>query len=47
MMTTQGVVTFYGKLSLIMKQLVSGRFWQTHQSYVINYDNVDRFEPGR
>lgn len=47
MMTTQGVVTFYGKLSLIMKQLVSGRFWQTHQSYVINYDNVDRFEPGQ
>lgn len=45
MVTTTGKISFYGKLSEILSRVGNDKFWYIHQSYIINYDNVKKFEP--
>lgn len=45
--TTEGVITFYGKLSEVLTKVNRNLFWHVHKSYIINYKQVELFEYDR
>jgi len=45
--TSEEVVTFYGKLSEVLTKVNRHVFWHVHKSYIINYNQVQLFEYDR